>query len=102
MQRALFQQVSPCKPCADPHASLPEKGTAHTRNAQRYVEQIRPSARGHAVFTHTRTFQTGFKFQQLMCFHQTHWPDFQLGVSLSDPYNMCYRLAIEGLRLSDI
>lgn len=26
MQRALFQQVSPCKPCADPHMNLPEKG----------------------------------------------------------------------------
>ncbi|CAG11287.1 unnamed protein product [Tetraodon nigroviridis] len=25
MQRALFQQVSPCKPCADPHTNLPEK-----------------------------------------------------------------------------
>lgn len=27
MQRALLQQVSPCKPCADPHINLPEKGT---------------------------------------------------------------------------
>uniref|UniRef100_M4AMW0 Dedicator of cytokinesis 3 n=1 Tax=Xiphophorus maculatus TaxID=8083 RepID=M4AMW0_XIPMA len=26
MQRALLQQVSPCKPCADPHMNLPEKG----------------------------------------------------------------------------
>uniref|UniRef100_A0A8D3D744 Dedicator of cytokinesis 3 n=1 Tax=Scophthalmus maximus TaxID=52904 RepID=A0A8D3D744_SCOMX len=26
MQRALLQQVSPCKPCADPHMTLPEKG----------------------------------------------------------------------------
>ncbi|TMS16454.1 Dedicator of cytokinesis protein 3 [Larimichthys crocea] len=25
MQRALLQQVSPCKPCADPHMNLPEK-----------------------------------------------------------------------------
>ncbi|CAL8325389.1 unnamed protein product [Merluccius merluccius] len=25
MQRALLQQVSPCKPCVDPHMSLPEK-----------------------------------------------------------------------------
>ncbi|KAG7249431.1 hypothetical protein CRUP_014679, partial [Coryphaenoides rupestris] len=25
MQRALLQQVSPCKPCADPHMTLPEK-----------------------------------------------------------------------------
>uniref|UniRef100_A0A665TJN9 Dedicator of cytokinesis 3 n=1 Tax=Echeneis naucrates TaxID=173247 RepID=A0A665TJN9_ECHNA len=26
MQRALLQQVSPCKPCTDPHMNLPEKG----------------------------------------------------------------------------
>ncbi|CAB1459473.1 unnamed protein product [Pleuronectes platessa] len=25
MQRALLQQVSPCKPCADPHMNMPEK-----------------------------------------------------------------------------
>lgn len=31
MQRALFQQVSPCKPCADPHMNLPEKGATQTR-----------------------------------------------------------------------
>lgn len=30
MQRALLQQVSPCKPCADPHMNLPEKGNAQT------------------------------------------------------------------------
>lgn len=34
MQRALFQQVSPCKPCADPHMNLPEKGDAHTEKMQ--------------------------------------------------------------------
>uniref|UniRef100_A0A674A2B8 Dedicator of cytokinesis 3 n=1 Tax=Salmo trutta TaxID=8032 RepID=A0A674A2B8_SALTR len=26
LQRALLQQVSPCKPCIDPHMGLPEKG----------------------------------------------------------------------------
>lgn len=30
MQRALLQQVSPCKPCADPHMNLPEKGNTQT------------------------------------------------------------------------
>lgn len=35
MQRALFQQVSPCKPCADPHMNLPEKGNAHISEVQR-------------------------------------------------------------------
>ena len=41
MQRALFQQVSPCKPCVDPHMNLPEKGNARTGcNVQYDVGQI--------------------------------------------------------------
>lgn len=35
MQRALFQQVSPCKPCADPHINLPEKGDTDARTPRR-------------------------------------------------------------------
>lgn len=29
MQRALLQQVSPCKPCTDAHMNLPEKGNIY-------------------------------------------------------------------------
>lgn len=29
MQRALLQQVSPCKPCTDVHMTLPEKGNIY-------------------------------------------------------------------------
>lgn len=45
MQRALFQQVSPCKPCADPHMNLPEKGAPRTAwDVQYYVQHMRCSA----------------------------------------------------------
>uniref|UniRef100_A0A672HQ14 Dedicator of cytokinesis 3 n=1 Tax=Salarias fasciatus TaxID=181472 RepID=A0A672HQ14_SALFA len=33
MQRALLQQVSPCKPCAEPHMNLPEKVFPNTPNS---------------------------------------------------------------------
>ncbi|KAK7884171.1 hypothetical protein WMY93_027294 [Mugilogobius chulae] len=33
MQRALIQQVSPCKPCTDPHINLQEKVFTNTQNS---------------------------------------------------------------------
>lgn len=46
MQRALVQQVSPCKPCADAHMTLPEKGSAQTGWNDRTVYRRRISVCG--------------------------------------------------------
>lgn len=49
MQRALLQQVSPCKPCADPHMNLPEKGKGWS--VQCYVDEM-----CHSVCWHVNVF----------------------------------------------